>query len=127
MSKAFLLDSNIIIDVLNGEEAARDYFKSLPIRRVSAASVFEVLVGCTGKRKKQLPIARELFRVCEVVDFSLEDAERAAELFIASTRKKEKILDYFIAATAENKALEVATRNVRDFKSVKAFAPYKLD
>jgi len=126
MSKPVLLDSNIVIDVLNGIESARRYFKRLSVRRISAATVFEVLVGCTGKRKNQLPVAQELFRVCEVVDFTQEDASRAAELFIESPRKKEKILDYFIAATAENNGMEIATRNARDFKTVKAFEPYRL-
>ena len=122
-----LLDSNIVIDVLNGVEAARLYFKQLAVRRISSTTVFEVLAGCSGERKKQLPVARELFRVCEVLDFTRADAERAAELFLKSKRKKEKMLDFFIAATAENNGLELATRNTRDFRNIEAFAPYSLE
>ena len=61
-----------------------------------------------------------------MVDFTREDANRAAELFVESPRKKEKMLDYFITATAENNGMEIATRNTRDFKAVKAFEPYNL-
>ena len=121
-----LLDSNILIDVLNGVEAARLYFKQLAVRRISSTTVFEVLTGCSGDRKNQRPIARELFRVCEVLDFTQADAERAAELFLKSNRKKVKMIDFFIAATAENNGLKLATRNTKDFKNIEAFSPYNL-
>ena len=78
-----LLDTNIIIDLLNGSEQARDYLKSLPLLQVSSIAVFEVLTGCTGERKKQKPIALEIFEACKIVDFSKSDAEHAAELFNA--------------------------------------------
>ncbi len=121
-----LLDTNIIIDVLNGSEPARDYIKSLSVLRVPSIAVFEVLTGCTGKREKQKPVALEIFEACEIVDFSKSDAEHAAELFNANPSKK-RTLDYFIEGTAHTHALGVATRNPRDFQSVDAFRPYHLD
>jgi len=121
-----LLDTNIIIDVLNGSEPARNYIKSLPVLRVPSVAVFEVLTGCTGKRKKQKPVALEIFEACEIVDFSKSDAEYAAELFNADPSKK-RTLDYFIAGTAHTHALSVATRNPKDFRSVDAFKPYELE
>jgi len=121
-----LLDTNIIIDVLNGSEAARNYIKSLPVLRVPSVTVFEVLTGCTGKRKKQKLIALEIFEACEIVDFSKSDAEHAAALFNADPSKK-KILDYFISGTAQTHGLRVATRNPKDFKSIDAFKPYDLE
>ena len=120
-----LLDTNIIIDVLNGNKLARDYLKSLPVLKVSSISVFEVVAGCTGERQKQLPIAREIFEVCEVIELSQLAAEHAAIEFTKSPQKN-KILDLLIAGTAATNELEVATRNPKDFKSVKAFEPYNL-
>lgn len=76
-----LLDSHILIDVLNGVEAARLYFKQLAVRRISSTTVFEVLTGCSGDRKNQRPVARELFRVCEVLDFTQADANEQQNYF----------------------------------------------
>lgn len=120
-----LLDSNIIIDHLNDEQKATDYLETLPVLRVSSATVFEVLSGCTGTRSRQLDVARELFSICDVIDFSHPDAECAGGLYRKSPAKK-KVLDYFIAATADTHALAVATRNPKDFQSVEAVEPYRL-
>ena len=124
-NSAPLLDTNIIIDVLNGHEAARQYLKSLSVLRVSSVSVFEVFAGCTGKRKQQLAVAREIFDVCEVIELTHSAAAYAAEQYMKAPSKN-KILDYFIAGVAVVNGLELATRNPKDFKSVKAFAPYQI-
>ncbi|MDF7800338.1 PIN domain-containing protein [Pontiellaceae bacterium B1224] len=126
-NKSPLLDTNIIIDVLNGEETALSYIESLETVLVPAVAVFEILAGCYGERKGQKEQALRIFDGCEVVEFSLPDALIAAELLLRSSSKsKKKIIDYFIAGTASTNSLVVATRNPSDFKSVKAFAPYKL-
>ena len=121
-----LLDTNIIIDVLNGSEQARNYLKSLSVIRVPSIAVFEVLTGCTGERKKQNPVALEIFEACEILDFSKTDAEYAAKLFNEDPSKK-RTLDYFIAGTAHTHALSVATRNPKDFRTIEAFKPYDLE
>ncbi len=126
MKTTVLLDSNIVIDHLNGIDNATDYLESLPVLRVSSATVFEVLVGCTGRRAAQSETAQEFFNICDVIEFSGADAEHAAELFTAAPSKK-KILDYFIAGTASTHAFAVATRNPKDFQSVDAFKPYGVE
>ena len=126
MRTDLLLDSNIIIDHLNGKQQATNFLSDLPVLRVSSATVFEVLAGCVDERIAQLDAARDLFSVCDIIDFSPSEAESAAQMFRDSQSRK-KILDYFIAATAENHHLEVATRNPKDFKKTETLVPYILD
>jgi len=122
-----LIDTNIIIDVLNGDENALAYLEGLDSLFVPSVAVFEVLAGCFGKRKGQYEQAMRIFDACEIVDFSSPDAIFAADLLLKSpTKSKNRIMDFFIAGTADTNSFEVATRNVRDFKSIAAFAPYKL-
>ena len=120
-----LLDTNVIIDILNGNKNALEYAEGLSTLLVPAVAVFEVLVGCTGKRKNQKKKALQIFDACEIVEFSQADAVYASELYIKKPIDKH-ILDYFIAGTANTNSLEVATRNTQDFKAVQAFEPYKL-
>jgi len=124
LKTAVLIDSNIIIDHLNGVDAATEYLDSLPVIRVSSTTVFEVLSGCTGTREPQEGKAEELFGICDVIELG-EDAARQAAGYYRKNPVKGRIIDYLIAATAKTHALEVATRNPRDFKSVKAFEPYR--
>ncbi|MCK5843995.1 MAG: PIN domain-containing protein, partial [Victivallales bacterium] len=123
MKTTVLLDSNIVIDHLNGIANATDYLESLPVLRVSSTTVFEVLAGCTGRRAAQSETAKEFFNICDIIEFSGVDAEHAAERYAMAPSKK-KILDYFIAGTASTHGFSVATRNPRDFQSVDAFEPY---
>jgi predicted nucleic acid-binding protein len=120
-----LLDSNIIIDLCNGRAEARDYLKQFETIRIPSVAAFETLAGCTGERRSQLDMARVIFEAAEIVSFGLEAAEHSAELYMESGSDK-YLLDYFIAGTAKEHGLEVATRNPKDFKSVKAFEPYTL-
>ena len=123
--KSPLLDSNIIIDLCNGRTEARDYLKQFDTIRIPSIAAFETLAGCTGERKGQADIARIIFEAAEIVPFGLEAAEHSAELYTESGSDK-NLLDYFIAGTAKEHGLDVATRNPKDFKSVKTVEPYKL-
>jgi predicted nucleic acid-binding protein len=125
MKTSVLIDTNIIIDHLNDVEKATAYLESLPVLRVSSLTVFEVLSGCSGERAGQVDYASELFDICDVVELTEADARRAAGFFRDSPVKK-RIIDYLIGATAETHALEVATRNPKDFKTVNAFSPYTI-
>ncbi len=78
MKTAVLIDSNIIIDHLNGIDAATEYLDGLPVLRVSSMTVFEVLSGCTGAREPQEEQAEALFGICDVIELSEAAARRAA-------------------------------------------------
>ena len=73
-----LLDTNIIVDLLNGHQQARDYLQQLKKINVSSITVYEVLAGCTGQRSNQLNVAEVLFGNCYVVTASQTIATRAA-------------------------------------------------
>jgi predicted nucleic acid-binding protein len=120
------LDSNIIIDCCNGREEARRYLKQFDVLQIPAVAAFEVLAGCTGVREQQREIAAIIFEAAEIIPFGLGAAEHAAECY-AKTKSKVNLMDYFIAGTAKEHSLVVATRNPKDFRTVKAVEPYKTD
>lgn len=120
-----LLDTNIIVDLLNGQPAARDYLRHLQIIHVSSITVYEVLAGCTGNRSSQLHVAEVLFSQCNVVAVSQSIAARAAG-YQRRWNQKRKMADYLIEATAEELGAELATRNPKDFRQARTLVPYTL-
>lgn len=115
MNKSPLLDSNIIIDCCNGKDESRRYLKQFDVLRIPSVAAFEVLAGCTGARESQRNIASVIFEAAEIIPFGLGAAEHAASLY-AKTKSKGNLMDYFIAGTAKEHDLIVATRNPKDFK-----------
>jgi len=120
-----LFDSNILIDILNGNAAARDFFAQTSQRFVSSISAFEILTGCVGRRLEQRAVAEMLLDCCEVVPFGRQAAALAAENRAKSKKSAERrYIDFLIEGTALAGGFSIATRNVGDFKYANAFAPY---
>lgn len=120
-----LLDTNIIVDLLNGHQAARNYLRQLKKINVSSITVYEVFAGCTGNRSTQLNVAEILFSNCNVVPVSQSISTRAAG-YQRRWNQKRKMADFLIEATAEELGVELATRNPKDFRQVKTVVPYAL-
>ena len=122
---SLLLDTNIIVDLLNGHPQARDYLRTLKKINVSSITVYEVLAECTGIRSGQLNVAEVLFSNCNVVSVSQSISTRAAG-YQRRWNRKRKMADFLIEATAEELGFKLATRNPRDFRQVKTVIPYSL-
>lgn len=120
-----LVDSNILIDLLNGRPEAREYLHSLGQITVSAITYYEVLAGCTGVRSAQLKTAEMLLSVCNVIPVSAQIASQAAE-YQRKQKARRKMADFLIEATAEENSLSLATRNPQDFKHVQTVCPYTI-
>lgn len=119
-----LVDSNILIDLLNGLPEARTYLRSMQQLNISAITQYEVLAVCTGPRTGQLKAAEILLGVCNIIPVSAPIAARAAN-YQRKRNTKRKMADFLIEATAEENRLTIATRNPQDFKQAPTVCPYE--
>lgn len=123
--KAILLDSVILIDLLNEIEEAQTYVQS--VRRDAAISVItraEVLVGADSQENERA--ARYLLDRFPCVPITVETADHAARL---GRRHNWDLPDALQAAVAHEHGLRLATRNTNDFDpEIHAFVhvPYRL-
>ena len=105
-----LLDSNIIIDALNGVEDAVRELLSDAEAAVSVIAWIEVLAGYReGAGDAE---ARELLATLTVVDLSAAVIEETVSIRRTS---RLKLPDAIILATARVHGLTLSTRNTRDF------------
>lgn len=118
-----LLDSVILIDHLNGIDAATHYLASVADARISVVTRSEVMVGARGPGRNVTIELVERFPTL-IVD------ERAAD--IAADLRREhrwRLPDAFQAALAQLHQLPFATRNTRDFPPERfpfVTVPYRL-
>lgn len=104
-----LLDTNILIDVLRGEDVALAWLEQQPRPSISVITWIEVLVGCrTGEGETVRSWLEGFPRL------PLDDAIAGAAVQL---RQKHglKVPDAIILATAHRGQLTLATRNSRDF------------
>jgi hypothetical protein len=105
-----LLDTNILIDYLNGVDAAREELGRYEEPQISVISWMEVLVGAQGEEEeREIRAFLGRFRVAGLVE---SVAEGAVEL-----RRQHglRLPDALIWATALDRGLLLVTRNTRDF------------
>ncbi len=106
----FLLDSTLLIDHLNGIEAARRFLLEAGLDScVSFITVAETLAGAADKERDRI---RDLLRSFAFLAADFELADEAARL---RAREKWKLPDAFQAALALREGLRLVTRNTRDF------------
>lgn len=118
-----LLDSVILIDHLNGIQAATAYLATVHLHAsVSAVTRAEVLAGCD---ERATPSVKQLLDAFPVLPLDAAVADLAATL---RRQNKWKLPDAFQAALAQMHKMKLATRNTRDFPSRFDFVqiPYEL-
>lgn len=124
----WLLDTSILVDVLRGNEAARDWVDSLPAqsRFLSCVSAAELIAGCRNRREQRaLDRERRLYTTIWLD----EPASRLGLDLYSRHHLSHGIgfLDCLIAATAALRTLIVATLNVKHFEpllDVRVRRPY---
>jgi predicted nucleic acid-binding protein len=112
--KAALFDTCILIDYLNGVDAATDTlaeYGSDPA--VSVITWMEVMVG--AKRLNQETLTRRFLEQFKCLSVSEAIAEQA---ILIRSQHGVKLPDAIIGATAQVENRLLITRNVKDFKSV---------
>lgn len=106
-----LLDTNILIDVVNGVGDAHTELARYDAYAISRIAWIELLTGL--KREEEFLLERIVSSMI-VLEVSRPVAERAVQL---RRTTKLKLADALIYATALEHGLVLLTRNTKDFKS----------
>lgn len=104
-----LLDSNILIDYLNGIAAAKEEMARYESCAISVISWMEVLAGAPAAADLE---TRGFLDQFKLVGIDAKTALRAVEL---RRSKRMKLPDAIILASAQINGLLLVTRNTRDF------------
>jgi len=104
-----LLVTNILIDVLRGEEVALRWLEAQGQASISMITWIEVWVGCRPQERERVETWLEGFRRWPVDDAIARESVGLRQLHGL------KVPDAIILATAICTGLPLATRNTRDF------------
>lgn len=104
-----LFDTNILIDFLNGVDAAKAEFDRYDTRTISVITWMEVLVGTSQDDDADI---RDWLSSFEVVELDAAIASRAVSL---RRKRRIRLPDAVIWATAQTRSLILVTRNSKDF------------
>ena len=124
MTRGFLLDTDIVIEVLRGRgDDLRPAFVANSDRiAVSTVSVMELAFGSgrSADPAGSRAAVDEFLAFVTVLDFDTEAAADAGELRseLASLATPIGVYDVMIASHARSRGLAVVTRNVREFHRV---------
>ena len=105
-----LFDTNILIDFLNGIEAAREEIALYDDKAISLITWMEVMVGA-GEDEPRIKAFLSGFRLVAI------DSNVAAEAVRIRQGRKIKLPDAIILASARTSHRLLITRNTKDFPS----------
>lgn len=103
-------DSNILIDALNGHEPAHAEIASATYLHISRVTWIEVL---SKVEEDQLPVVHRFLNRFVIDELDLVIARRAAAL--RRERRRLKLADAVILASAQEHGRILVTRNIKDF------------
>ncbi|PIU36531.1 hypothetical protein CO005_00740 [Candidatus Roizmanbacteria bacterium CG_4_8_14_3_um_filter_34_9] len=121
-----LIDSNIIIDFLNNQDSAVDFFKNKSQNKdlfISIISWAEVVYGFRkNKSHKKVQLFKDFLQENNIFIISIDQkvAEKYLDIKIDLEIKRIPLdeFDLLIAATALANNLSLSTRNVKHFKRI---------
>ena len=105
-----LFDTNILIDYLNGVEAARTEIARPGERLVSIITWMEVLAGARDEEEKD--VIDMFLRDFRVVDLTRRVAREAVEI---RRSRRIRLPDAIVWAAARTESALLVTRNTKDF------------
>ena len=121
MGPSALVDTNILIDFLNGEPPARRELARYTDRAVSVISRIELLAGIREEDRERAESYLDLFLQVDLT------AAIAAETVKVRRGSRLKLPDAILLATAHVEQRVLLTRNSRDFKEGRfVHIPYHL-
>lgn len=128
MSKAILIDSDILIDHLRKDQNALNYIQqeiddSSPLF-ISVISRIEIF---SGARKGEEETIRLLFDIMTSVDVDHSIADGAGEYLRKFRKSRALSIGYaIIAATAKEMGMKLVTRNIKHYpmKDIEVIKPY---
>jgi predicted nucleic acid-binding protein len=115
---AYLLDSDILIDISRSKPSAIDYVDTLPDPwMISQVTALELLVGARDKR--ELAYLHAFLSSYPIVGLSEAVGKRAYRLLMDYTKSHGlHVFDSLIAATALEQGLTLVTKNRRHFSMI---------
>lgn len=121
---AISFDSNILIDALNGHEAARDEIRRADVPCISRVTWIEVLSKVEGDT---MPIVIRFLTGFTIDELDADIADRAAQL--RRERARLKLADAVILASAQAAGRVLVTRNTKDFPETMPGirVPYRIE
>ena len=114
MSGKVLLDSNILVYISKGELDRDAFFDETNTYVVSVISYMETL-GFAFETAREKEFVQHLLALFEIIYIDKRIADRVIEI---RQRKKIKLPDAIIAATALEQHCTLITRNSDDFKNI---------
>jgi predicted nucleic acid-binding protein len=124
MSSKYLLDSTVVIDHLNGIEAATRWFASISPEETKISSVTRAEV--LSKAAENWEAIQAFLDEFSCLPVTVDEADLAAVL---RNKHRIKLPDAFQAALAMNEDLTLITRDESDFKKIPDLnfkIPYKV-
>lgn len=117
----YLIDTNIIIDVLRKKEQALGFLEQCAEHyrpAISYITLTEIIAGCRPQFKKQ---TQQFLKSFDKQPLNEMIAVLAGELIFNYARKGKTVhfQDALIAATAIDQKMTLATANVKDFSFIK--------
>ena len=116
-----LLDTNIVIEVFNGNTQIADKINKLSGFAISATVLGELYIGVNrvSNKSKHLKMLQEFLRLCTVLDVTAETAKHYWEITSCLYKKGKPIPtnDIWIAAIAIQHGYTLITRD-RHFKEI---------
>jgi predicted nucleic acid-binding protein len=106
-----VFDTNILIDYLNGIEAAKEELARYRTRQISIVTFIEVMVG--AKSADEESAIRSFLATFEVLELS---AAIAQEVILIRQQLRLKIPDAIVYATARTQGCILVSRNSKELK-----------
>ncbi len=106
-----VFDTNILIDYLNGVEAAQRELARYSIRQISIITFIEVMVGSQNEAEEDA--LRGFLASFEVLELT---AKVAKEAILIRKQNRLKIPDAIVYATARTQGCILVSRNTKELK-----------
>jgi hypothetical protein len=110
-----VLDTDVLIDVLRGREAARSFLQDAADHYVPCCSVISVAELYVGMRPEEETATRRFLDGLVVIPVTQEIAEVAGRFKKRTKSRQLELADCLIAATAFVEGATLATGNVKDY------------
>lgn len=116
----YLIDTNIIIDVLKNKQKACDFLESLASTYIPSISVLTVTEIIAGVKPSALNEMLKFLNTFNKISVTEDVSIIAGELIYSYAQKSRKIhfQDALIASTAILNNLVLATANIKDFEFI---------
>ena len=118
----YLIDSDVLIDISRGKQAAREYVDALPEGwAISQVSALELIVGARDKR--DLANIDAFLSAYVIVPLRDSTGKRAYELLKLYAKPHGlHVFDSLVAATAIEEGLTLVTKNRRHFDVIQGLS-----